>query len=179
MSKSCTEWEKSDVSYRKRANPVRNGKNRTFRTEKGSILYGKKKNWRSVQKRTQSCTERRETAVSYRKGLNPVRKEEKQPFRTEKSSILYGKKRNRCFVQKRTQSCTGQSSGLAKQCGRGIVAPPLALYPSQRLQQEALHGAFKGSICASAVANIFVTRKQVCSMPHNCRVLSTMAKINY
>ncbi|MBQ0054180.1 MAG: hypothetical protein KBS89_06985 [Bacteroidales bacterium] len=35
------------------------------------------------------------------------------------------------------------------------MAPPLALYPSQRLQQEALHGAFKDSICAYAVASPF------------------------
>ena len=39
--------------------------------------------------------------------------------------------------------------------GRGTVAPPLALYPSQRLQLEAPHGTFEGSICASAVASTF------------------------
>ena len=35
------------------------------------------------------------------------------------------------------------------------MASPLALHQSQRLQQEALHGTFMGSICASAVANPF------------------------
>ena len=45
------------------------------------------------------------------------------------------------------------------------MAPPLALYPSQRLQQEALHGAFKGSICASAVAGPFVPWPSVLNAP--------------
>ena len=57
-----------------------------------------------------------------------------------------------------------------------VVVPPLALHPSQRLQQEALHGAFKGSICASAVTKPHSFRKQVCSIPHNYRVLSTIAE---
>ena len=55
---SCTERANPGVSYRKRANPVRGGQTKAFRTEKGPIMYGAGKPRRFVQKNGQSCTER-------------------------------------------------------------------------------------------------------------------------
>lgn len=145
-----------------------NEQNQIFRTGNGQILYGStkflqneqvkganllktSKNRHSVQERTQSCTNRAKSDVSYRKGRNSVRT--------------------------KAQSCTEWWEGLAKQWGRNIVAPPLALRQSQRLQLEALHEAFMGSICASAVTKPHSFRKQPCSITHKHRVLSTIAEI--
>ena len=67
-----------------------------------------------------------------RKRLNPVRNE-----------------KNRRFVQEMGKSCTRRNCGLTKQWGRSFVAPPLALYPSQQLQQEALPiSSFHRNECA-------------------------------
>ena len=124
-------------------NPEANRQNQMLRTGNGEILYGTSKSSHSVQKMAKSCTEQAKPVIPYRKWTNPVPDERKQALRTGNEPILY-----------ETESLIGRS----------IVAPPLALYPSQRLQQEALHGAFMGSICASAVARaiVFATKCAQC-----------------
>ena len=130
--------------------------------------------------RDQTCSEQARFQLNEQvEGPNLLENCKVGTFRTGNELILYRTSKNRHFVQEVPKSCTGWSGGLANKCGGNIVAPPLALRPSQRQQQEALHGAFKGSICASAVASLFATRKQLCSIPHNYRVLSTVVKIYY
>ena len=72
-TQSCTEREKPDVSYRKRANPVPIERNQTFRTGKDAILYETGKTRRFIQETGKSCTDRTKSDISYRKWANPVR----------------------------------------------------------------------------------------------------------
>ena len=161
MGKSCTEQAKSDVPDRKRVNPVRDEKNRTFRTGNGQILYRTGRTRLSVQEMAKSCTEQAKSDVPDRKRANPVRDEKNRTFRTgkrcnpvrdeknrtfrtENGQILYRASEIRRSVQEKGESCTRWRCGLANQwrqknCGTA-AGPSRAPFALPLLPISSFHG---------------------------------------
>ena len=141
---------------------------KTFRAKNDQILYGSTRFLQNEQVKGPNLLKTSKIpAERAGQGAKPDRNKQNQIFRTGNGQILYQTSEIRRFCTEKGEILYGMGMRIGKALWQKHCGTAAGLTPKPAATAGSAAWSLMCSICASAVANLFVPRKQVCSIPHN------------